>query len=153
MKNKLLIFLATGAYVGLSPVMPGTFGTLWGLGVALLARDAGTPAQALIIASLIAVSVYITNEAANALGQKDPQRIVLDETCGYLVAFFLLPFSVFNLISAFFLFRFFDIVKPWPIRLIENKLPGGFGIVGDDVLAGVYANLCAQAILLGTCLS
>ncbi len=149
MKKKFLIFIATGAYVGLSPVMPGTFGTLWGVGIAFLARFSSTPVQALIIASLIAVSVYITNEAANALGQKDPQRIVIDESCGYLVAFFLMPFNVFNMILAFLLFRFFDIVKPWPIRLIENKLPGGFGIVFDDVLAGVYANLAGQAILFG----
>ncbi|MEK6791676.1 MAG: phosphatidylglycerophosphatase A [Deltaproteobacteria bacterium] len=149
MKKKFLIFLATGAYVGLIPVMPGTLGTLWGVGFAALVGFASTLVQALIITSLIAVSVYITNEAANALGQKDPQRIVLDEACGYLVAFFLMPFNVFNMILAFLLFRFFDIVKPWPIRLIENKLPGGFGIVFDDVLAGVYANLVGQAVLFG----
>lgn len=149
MKNKILLFLATGAYVGLIPVMPGTFGTLWGAGLALLTRFVSMPIQALIIVCLISASVYITNEAAHAIGQKDPNRIVIDETCGYLVAFFLMPFSIFNMTLAFLLFRFFDIVKPWPIRLIEDKLPGGAGIVFDDVLAGVCANLVGQTILLG----
>ena len=78
-------------------------------------------------------------------GKSDPGQIVIDEVCGYLITMFLISLSLKNIILGFLLFRLFDIVKPPPIRRLE-RLRGGFGIVSDDVLAGIYANLILQLI-------
>ncbi len=140
-------FLATGLYLGLLPIAPGTFGTLWGAAIAFLSRSAPLHVKALIIVAVFSASVVISGEEEKASGKKDPSHIVCDEALGFLVAFFLLPFSVFNLILVFILFRFFDILKPYPIGLVERGLRGGLGITADDAVAGVYANIAANVIL------
>lgn len=83
------------------------------------------------------------------MGGKDPSSVVCDEISGILVSIFLIPFSAFNAILVFILFRFFDILKPYPIRLMERKIKGGPGIVLDDIMAGVYANISAHLVLWG----
>lgn len=147
MRDKLIIFLATGAYVGCSPRAPGTLGTLWGLVVvwALSTRDAYLNGAA--IAAVTLVSIYIAHEAAVIIGHKDPKCVVIDEVCGLMAAFFMVPFGWKSAILVFLLFRFFDILKPWPVSLIDRGVGGGVGIVLDDVAAGVYANIFAQIII------
>ncbi len=147
MKKAITIFIATAAYTGYSPVMPGTVGTLWGIVIAYLEASRPVYAQVLVIAVVFAISVFFAGEAAGIFGTKDPKNVVCDEVCGFLVSIFLINFTFLNVILVFLLFRFFDILKPYPVGLIDKKVTGGFGIVLDDVAAGIYANICAHIIL------
>lgn len=146
MRN-LVTFIATGAYTGYSPLAPGTVGTLWGVALWALVWPLGTGAQALTTVLVFGVSVLAADRAEKQWGESDPSRIVCDEVAGFMVASLLVPFTPVNAILAFLLFRFFDILKPYPIRALERRIPGGLGVVVDDVVAGVYANLGAQIAL------
>lgn len=146
MKDRAAIFFATGAYAGYSPFMPGTVGTLLGLPIAYLASSEPFYIQALAIFAVSSASVIAAGRAAKIIGKKDPSSVVCDEIAGFLTAFFLIPFTAFNAILVFLLFRFFDILKPYPIRYIE-RFEGGLGIVLDDLMAGVYANISALTII------
>ena len=148
MGKKLIVFLATGAYLGLIPRAPGTFGTLLGVVIAFLERGASTSIHGAVIIIVTVVSIIVSARAIPIFGSKDPSEVVCDEVAGYLMAFFLIPFTPFNAILVFILFRIFDIVKPYPVSLIDRKLTGGAGIVLDDIAAGIYANIAAQIILL-----
>jgi phosphatidylglycerophosphatase A len=147
MKKAITIFIATGVYTGYSPVMPGTVGTLWGILIAYLEASRPIYTQALVIALVLPVSVFFAGKAALLLGGDDPKNVVCDEVCGFLVSIFLIKFTFLNAILVFLLFRFFDILKPYPVGLIDRKVRGGLGIVLDDVAAGIYANICAHIIL------
>ncbi|CAG1066425.1 phosphatidylglycerophosphatase A [uncultured bacterium] len=147
MTGKVSAFLATGAYIGHIPVMPGTFGTLWGLPAAWAISGLAPAPQAAVIIAASVLAIFISGRACEHLGRHDPSSIVIDEICGYLVGIFLLPFTAFNAILVFILFRFFDIVKPWPISLLDRKVGGGAGVVLDDIAAGVYANIAAHLVL------
>ncbi len=149
MIKRLTIFLATGAYAGLIPVMPGTFGTLWGIPLAYLLSQRSLHEQAAATVAVTIVSIIIAGRAARHMGGGDPSSIVCDEIAGFLASIFLIPFSWFNAILVFILFRFFDILKPYPIRLMERRIKGGPGIVLDDIMAGFYANISAHIILWG----
>jgi len=92
---------------------------------------------------LFLLGTWTSHDAEAVLG-KDSGHIVIDEFCGYLISVLFIPKSIYYLIAAFVLFRIFDIFKPPPIRWIEKTVPGGAGIMLDDVLAGIYANLCIQ---------
>lgn len=147
MKKRVIIFFATGTYTGYIPVAPGTFGTLWGIPFAWLASTHPPYVQAALTAALFVVSVYAAGEACKIIGKKDPSSVVIDEAVGFLVSFFLIPFTLFNVILVFLLFRFFDILKPYPIGLIDRRVVGGLGVVLDDAAAGIYANILAQIII------
>jgi phosphatidylglycerophosphatase A len=147
MKKPLIIFLATGAYVGYSPAVPGTVGTLWGVAIYFLISNLKLPGQALVLGVGIALSILLAREARRILGGWDPAPIVCDEIIGFCVASFHLPFTLFNVILVFILFRIFDILKPFPGGFIDRHLKGGTGIVLDDVTAGLYANVTAQVII------
>ncbi len=97
----------------------------------------------LIFSALFVLGVYVSHHAEKELG-KDSGHIVIDEFCGYLISVLFLPRTPGYLIAAFVLFRFFDILKPPPIRRIEKSVPGGAGIMSDDVVAGIYADICLQ---------
>jgi len=127
--------------------MPGTFGTLWGVFIAYLARGSGVYAEALLIIAVFVASVLISSRAVKIFNDQDPKSVVCDEVSGLLVAFFLIPFSAINAIMVFIFFRFFDILKPPPISSIERSVKGGLGVVLDDIAAGVLANICVQIIL------
>jgi phosphatidylglycerophosphatase A len=139
-------FIATGGYSGYAPVAPGTFGTLPAIPLAwLLARAAELDPLAYsagLIAS-IAVAVWAAGAFASEQGIKDPQTVVVDEIVGYFVTVAFLPADPWVLGAGFFAFRFFDIVKPPPARQAE-RLPGGVGIVADDLIAGVFANVLVR---------
>jgi phosphatidylglycerophosphatase A len=147
MRDKVIKFLATGAYVGLSPVMPGTVGTLWGIPIAWALTCTSTLIDALIIIALFVVAVIVSGEAERIDRKKDPSSVIIDEIVGFLVAIFYLPFTLFTVVAAFVLFRFFDILKPFPIGLIDRRVKGGAGIVIDDVVAGIFANVVLQIIM------
>lgn len=92
----------------------------------------------------VLISVWISGKAESLLGHTDPPEIVIDEVAGMAMALSGVPFRPILVIAAFLLFRFFDIWKPFPVNYIERKLPRGWGIVMDDVAAGIIANLVLQ---------
>jgi phosphatidylglycerophosphatase A len=140
--------IATGLFTGYAPVASGTFGTLPGvvLAVALGALELGTAARIAAIVSVVVVCIWAADVHAREIGLKDPGVVVCDEIAGFVVTMALLPMTVATLLGAFLLFRLFDIVKPPPVRQAE-ALPGGLGIVADDVLAGLLANLVLRGLL------
>jgi len=140
--------VATGGYIGYIPVAPGTWGSVLGVAVYWLVSALPLSAALLLTALLAAVAVWIAHQAEIILRTQDPGQIVIDEVIGMMVALTALPMLPMVWIAAFFLFRFFDILKPFPIGYLEKKCPGGLGIVIDDVIAGVAANLLLRVLLI-----
>ena len=148
--NFLARIISTGLGVGYFPLAPGTMGSLAILIVYWICPEISSLQLSMIIVGLSVIGIYsvtITeNEVKSKLGQdrgNDPGIIVIDEVIGMLVALLFIPKTTFFLITAFILFRIFDIAKPYPARKME-KLHGGWGIVLDDVVAGIYANIVIQ---------
>ncbi len=146
MKHFILI-LATGFGVGYSPVAPGTLGTLVAIPVFYFLSNISSPVYEITLIGFFFLSVWISENAEIFFGKKDDQRIVLDEMMGFLVTMLWIPKTAILILIGFFLFRFFDILKPFPTRRLEKKLRGGYGVVLDDVLAGVYGNIVLQVII------
>jgi phosphatidylglycerophosphatase A len=141
------MFLATCGYIGFVPVAPGTFGSALGLLLFLLVRQVASPMGELaVIAALFAVGVWSGTIAEHRLGGVDPAPIVLDEVVGMLITLALLPVTVAGAIMGFLVFRLFDVIKPWPSARME-RLPGGLGVMADDGMAAVYANLVMQGLI------
>ena len=145
LSDRLVVAIATGVYVGYIPPAPGTLGSLLGL-LLLWPLKPGT-VQVLVTLFLIGVGIVIADRAARVIGGQDPPAIVIDEIAGIAVATLLLPPQVQERVVAFVIFRLFDVIKPFPARQAE-RLPGGFGIVGDDLIAGLYTNLLVRVWLL-----
>jgi len=137
---KGILFFATGLGVGYLPRLPGTAGTLLAVplsvGVNAIAAIS-LPIALLTLAAAICCAIWLSTRAALILEQRDPPVIVIDEIVGFMIANFMAPRNVMLLGVAFLLFRFFDIAKVYPLSRLE-KLPGGAGIVLDDVMAGLY---------------
>ena len=136
--------LAFGFGTGLSPVAPGTVGSLVGVLFAWLTLDLGLPLQLGVAAAISASGVWICGESARRIGVHDHGGIVWDEIAGMYITLLAAPSTVAGWILAFVLFRAFDIAKPWPIRDLDHRLGGGAGIMLDDLAAALYA-----LILLG----
>lgn len=147
MKDAIIKILATGAGAGYSPVMPGTVGTLWGMAAWYFASGLSPWGQAAVTGAVILVSIYVSEEAVRLLKKDDPSEVVIDEVAGLLVAALLIPFTPKTAIIVFILFRIFDIVKPYPVSAADRSVKGGLGVVLDDVIAGIYANILARLIL------
>lgn len=141
-------FLALGFGSGLARKAPGTFGTLVAIPVVALLSLMGTTALALFILLGTLGGIYICRFTADKMGVHDHPAIVWDEIVGYAIAMFALPFEWPYVLAAFVLFRFFDIVKPWPIGWVDKQLTGGSGIMMDDVLAGVASSVVIHAVLV-----
>ncbi len=139
-RDRFSVWWETGLGVGWSPRAPGTMGSLLALALWWPAGFQGLWFYAVMLAAAIAVGVPVTARAAQVLGRQDPPMVVWDEIAGMGVALFGVPHQVLWFAVAFGLFRLFDIVKPFPIARLE-ALPGGYGIMLDDVLAGLYAAL------------
>jgi len=146
--NRLIIFLATGFYAGYLPYAPGTIGSLIGVGLFLIINSLSPVYYLIVFFLLFSLGVYISDRAEALFARNDPSQIIFDEIAGLLVAMALIPNGIGWIIAGFFLFRFFDIFKPYPIRDIEKKFNGGFGIMLDDVAAGIYTNILLQAVRL-----
>ncbi|WP_413473023.1 phosphatidylglycerophosphatase A [Shewanella baltica] len=140
-------FLALGFGSGLAAKAPGTFGTLAAIPLYLLM--APLPLAWYIGLTLVGVfaGFYICGKAAQDMGVHDHGAIVWDEVVGLLITMLAAPSGWGWLLVGFGLFRFFDIIKPWPIRWLDAKVEGGFGIMIDDVLAGVFAFICLQGLV------
>ena len=145
--NYLIIILATGFGVGYSPITPGTLGTLIAIPVFYFLSTIRSPLYEITLVGFFFVSVWISEIAEVLFRRKDDPRIVIDEIMGFLITMLWVPKTALYIIIGFFLFRFFDIVKPAPIRVME-RAKGGFGVVLDDVVAGVYGNIVLHLICL-----
>ena len=147
--NKISIIISTLFGVGFFPRAPGTAGTLFAL-LAYYFLAVILQINWIILYSSILlisiISVFLINIAENELGHDSP-KIVIDELIGYFIAVLFLPKNLFVLIIAFIIFRFFDIIKPEPVN-ISQKLPGGWGVIIDDVIAGIYTNMFMQLFVV-----
>jgi phosphatidylglycerophosphatase A len=139
-------FLATGAFCGYLPVAPGTWGTLAAVPLYLALSRLSPPAWTLALAAVAALAVPLAGRMEREAGRKDPGVVVIDEVAGFLVTMFLIAPSPGRVAAGFLLFRAFDILKPPPGRRLE-RWPGGWGIVADDLVAGLYAHLALRVIL------
>ena len=131
--------IATGAGSGYSPIASGTAGTVVAIPLFLLMAQLDVLPYLVILGAVVWVGILAADHMEKVLRIKDPGVVVIDEIAGYLVTMFLAPPTVFHIVAGFFLFRFFDILKPPPVRQSEKFFPGGVGIMADDLLAGVYA--------------
>lgn len=140
-------FLALGFGSGLMPKAPGTFGTVAAIPVFLLLSQYDLWIFMAITAIISIVGIYICSYTSKALGVHDHSGIVIDEIAGYLITMIAVPAEWLWMLVGFVLFRVFDILKPWPISWIDKNMHGGFGIMFDDVVAGLLALSCLHLIM------
>ncbi len=146
MIDRLALWLATVGPIGRIKYAPGTFGSLIAIPLILLTKDRFEFSLGLFVLFSI-LGIWSSGRAAKNLKLHDPSVVVIDEVCGMLMTFLFVPVNGLSLLIGFASFRFFDVLKPPPIRFLE-KAPGGVGIVLDDIGAGLYSNLALQLILL-----
>ena len=141
----LALAVATSFGVGFAPAAPGTFGSAAGLVLWWLLPPTVT-VQAIAIVALFVLGSWSGNVAEHYYGRTDPGQVVIDEVMGMLITLFMNPVGWRGALGAFFLFRLFDVIKPYPANRLE-KLPGGVGVMADDGMAAIYANLALRAAL------
>jgi phosphatidylglycerophosphatase A len=143
---RLAVIVSTVGYIGLFPVAPGTIGSAAGLLLYALVRSVGLGApEAVVILVLWAAGVISGPAAERHFGSIDPGPVVIDEVMGMLMTLFLIPVGWGGALIGFVLFRAFDIVKPYPAARLE-RLPGGWGMMADDAMAAVYANVALRVL-------
>lgn len=146
--TRLALVLATAAYTGFFPFAPGTVGSVVGIAVYLgLAATGVTWTVPVAIMVVLVAGVWAAGRAETHFRTTDPGPVVIDEVAGMLVSLAWIETGPAGLAAGFVLFRIFDIVKPYPAGRLE-RLPGGLGIMADDVMAGVYANLALRLLLV-----
>ncbi|HWS02668.1 MAG TPA: phosphatidylglycerophosphatase A [Gammaproteobacteria bacterium] len=134
--------LSLGFGSGLAPRAPGTFGTLVAVPVYLLCAQLPLVTYLSVVVAAFVLGVYLCGRTARALGVHDHPGIVWDEVVGYLLTMAWAPSGWLWVVLGFICFRLFDILKPWPIRVLDRSVHGGLGIMIDDALAGVLAAAC-----------
>ena len=143
--------LAFGFGSGLSPVAPGTFGTLAAIPIYLaLVNSVNSIIYVLVVILFSLLGFWLCGKTAKDLGVHDHPGIVWDEIVGFLITMYLVPLSWVWIMVGFALFRVFDILKPWPIRFLDQKVEGGIGIMLDDIVAGIFAWVVLQIIINST---
>ena len=140
-----VVCIALGLGSGLSPKAPGTAGTVMSIPLFLLIQDLPLMVYALITLSITLLGIWICSYSSNKLGVHDHPAIVIDEVAGFLITMFAAPTGWQWLLAGFVLFRFFDALKPWPISWLDKNISGGFGIMIDDVVAGLVSMSLIQA--------
>jgi len=140
LQQSIILFVAQGAYSGRSPFAPGTAGTIIGMLLYLFFKERPLWIYLGVCAVVTALGSWAAGEAEKLLGKKDSPSIVIDEIAGFLVSMLLVPGTWQFMIAGFLLFRFFDIVKPWPLHGLQ-KVRGGMGVMLDDLGAGIYTNI------------
>lgn len=134
--------------MGKIPFASGTFGTLSGVPFVLLFLVIPSSFHAIYVTIFILAAVSVADQIEKKMKQKDPECIVIDEMAGYLVAMSVVPIKLVTLVSGFFIFRFFDIIKVPPVRYFEKDFSGGSGVVLDDIMAGIFSALVLRAMYL-----
>lgn len=138
-------FLAFGFGSGLSRLAPGTMGTLVAIPFAILLKNLSVPVFWMVLLVLFWLGVWVCDRVSRKLGVHDHGGIVWDEMVGYWLTVAFVPLQWTWLLAGFLLFRFFDIYKPWPIRLLDKNVSGGFGIMIDDILAAIFSLILLAA--------
>ena len=146
-KQKSVMFLATGCFIGNISFAPGTFGSVLGLPLSFFLSKIDFSMGVLLTLVFILFAIWIAHEAEKTLNTEDPGCIVIDEIAGIILTLFGLPFNITSVTAGFLVFRVLDIWKPYPIRFLEKKFSGGIGIVLDDVVAGILSNLILRILL------
>jgi len=145
--TRLAVFIATVGYCGYFPIAPGTVGSAAGLLFYLLVWWAQSPLfEAALIVALFAVGIWAGTTSERYFGGIDPGPIVLDEVVGMLITLAFIPVGIAGALIGFFLFRLFDVLKPFPAGRLE-KLHGGLGVMADDAMAAIYANIALRLVL------
>lgn len=145
--TRLAVFLATVAYCGYFPIAPGTAGSAAGLVVYLLVWWTQSPIlEAGLIALTFAVGTWAATHAERFFGGIDPGPVVIDEVLGMLITLAFIPVGWSAALAGFVIFRVYDVIKPYPANRLET-FHGGFGIMADDAMAGVYANLTLRLLI------
>lgn len=145
--RRFILLLSSNAGLGYAPVASGTFGTLAGIPAYWLLAKLPPGLWSVTVVALFFLGCWAAGEAGKIYGVVDDGRIVIDELIGYLVAIAFLPFTWKTAIIGFILFRFFDIIKPQPARYFDRQIKNGYGVVLDDVVAGLYSALTLRMIL------
>jgi phosphatidylglycerophosphatase A len=139
--RRLAVFICSFGYIGFFPIAPGTVGSAAGVAVYCAVRYAGVPyIDLILIVALLVAGLIFTPSCEEDLRCIDPGPIVIDEVMGMLITLAMIPVGWGGILLGFFLFRALDVVKPYPARQLE-QLHGGFGVMADDLMAAVYANL------------
>lgn len=147
--EKILVRLvATGLGAGRIPVAPGTAGTLIGVPLFVIFSQMSWQLHLLSILALSFLAAYVSGEAEKLLNRKDAPSIVIDEIVGFQFTMLLISPTLPHIVLGFIAFRIFDITKPFPIRLCERKIPGGWGVVADDIMAGLYGHMVLTLLLM-----
>lgn len=139
--------LSFGFGSGLSPYAPGTFGTLAAIPFYLLMSRLPLTAYVGLTVACLLLGIYVCGRTGKVLGVHDHGAIVWDEFVGLFITMMFAPVSILTLVIGFVLFRLFDILKPWPVCVIDTRIKGGLGVMLDDVIAGIYAMLVLQGFL------
>lgn len=146
--NGLVLFVATGMFAGYIPFAAGTFGSMVGIILYYLAsKHLDTHQMLLLLLALLVSGTYAAGKAENILREQDSSKIVIDEITGMYLTLFFIPFNLINIIICFIWFRVFDIIKPFPISYIDKHVHGGIGIMLDDIVAAIPANLLARLLI------
>ena len=141
-----VLFLATGCGAGYAPLAPGTAGSAVGVLLFYMLSPLPLTWYLAIIAAVTLAAIWCAGTAEKILGTNDPPQVVIDEVAGQLITLAALPAHWTYMLGGFLLFRLLDIIKPWPANIINRDINGGRGIVLDDVVAGVYANIILQLV-------
>jgi phosphatidylglycerophosphatase A len=145
--TRLAVLLATAGYTGYFPIAPGTVGSAVGLVVyGLVWWTQSTALEIALIVALFAAGVWAGTIAERYFGGIDPGPIVLDEVVGMLITLAFIPVGWTGALAGFFLFRLFDVIKPFPAARFE-KLHGGLGVMADDAMAAIYANVSLRVLI------
>jgi phosphatidylglycerophosphatase A len=145
--HRLIMILATGFYSGYLPKAPGTWGSFVGLLLVYLCHNLSLPVYLAVVAGLFITGSFAAGEAEKILDNRDPGAVVIDEIVGMLITMVAVPLTPLTMLLGFILFRFFDIVKPFPVNFFDQRLHGGPGIMLDDVVAGIYSLIILQLII------
>jgi phosphatidylglycerophosphatase A len=145
-RDRAVVCLATGFYVGNVPLAPGTLGSILGLPLCFAISYLHLSLAILFAVLFVVIAILISTAAEKILEKKDPGSIVIDEAAGMLVTLLGLPFNLKTVVLGFILFRILDILKPFPIRFLEKKISGGTGVVVDDLIAGICANFLLRLL-------
>jgi phosphatidylglycerophosphatase A len=145
--SRLALLISTFGYVGFFPIAPGTAGSFAGLALYALVRWIDVPALELAaIVAVFATGVWAATRSEVLLGGTDPGPIVIDEVLGMLMTLAWLPLSMTGVVVGFFLFRVYDVIKPYPARRFEDA-PGGWGVMLDDAMAGLYGQATLRVLV------
>jgi phosphatidylglycerophosphatase A len=146
MKKAFIKCVATFFYAGYLPKAPGTWGSIAALPLVCLIGNTGVYMGVLIV--ILLVGCWAAGAMAETVGSKDPKQVVVDEVAGMMITMLLIPITGSSVLLGFVFFRLFDITKPWLVRKAE-RFPKGYGIMLDDVVAGIFANVMLRCILMG----